>query len=386
MLRQVLNTKYIARQVTVLTKRTYLTENYKCTESFESRLKNPILERVSIDNLYFDIDAKFHQQKKVSAIDIDIYANKIIDDKHTDEIADLVQKLRLTEEASNILESTGHALIRSYIANNQIDALVQILNHRLEYGIYLDNFTANLLLDKLVMEKNWKLAARVATLHCLQEDFENPITNSLSMYSCFMFLENLETFDDLVEQQIEKPKEDLPKSKKKKEEIRIRVGYLRNEYHDNHFDIRNTNHLVGKTLLYLAKELKQSDVLRNNLELLGFALYEHFDEGIKLLETQSSSPFFADTVAIVNKLKAASGEENEIAMKFFNKVDQLSNLQNDKVDLMLEKLVQSAVEGRQSKDIEQQKMVCYYYHSFVMFLNSNFNFVVLGLRIMDKTT
>lgn len=365
MLRQVLNTKYIARQVTVLTKRTYLQENYKCTESFESRLKNPILERVSIENLYFDIDAKFHQQKKVSAIDIDIYANKIIDDKHTDEIADLVQKLRLTEEASNILESTGHALIRNYMENNQIDALVQILNHRLEYGIYLDNFTANLLLDKLVLEKNWKLAARIATLHCLQEDFENPITNSLSMYACFMFADNLETFDDLVEQQIEKPKEDAPKSKKKKEEIRIRVGYLRNEYHDDHFDIRNTNHLVGKTLLYLAKELKPTDVLRNNLELLGYALYEKYEEGAKLLETQSTSPFYADTVAIVNKLKAACGEENEIAMKFFSKVDQLSNLQNDKVDLMLEKLVQSAVEGRQSQDIEQQKMVRFYCHKLI---------------------
>ncbi|CAO1340310.1 unnamed protein product [Diamesa serratosioi] len=357
MLRQVLNTKCIARQVTVIAKRTYLTENYKCTESFESRLKSPILERVSIENLYFDIDAKFHQQKKVSAIDIDIYANKIIDDKHTDEIADLVQKLRLTEEASNILDSTGHALIRSYIENNQINALVQILNHRLEYGIYLDNFTANLLLDKLVTEKNWKLAARVATLYCLQEDFENEITNTLSMYACFMFLDNLETFDDFVEQEIEKPKEELPKSKKKKEEIRIRVGYLRNEYHDDHFDIRNTNHLVGKTLLYLAKELKQNDALKNNLELLGYTLYEKFDDGIKLLETQSSSPFFADAVAIVQKLKAASGEENEIAMKFFNKVDQLNNLQNDKVNLILENLVQSAVEGRQSKDIEQQKMV-----------------------------
>lgn len=301
MWRRTFNSSFL-RDFQALSKRNYLTDSYKLDQAWAARLDTPILQKVNIENLYFEIDSKFAQQKKISPVDVDIYANKIVDNRHMDEIADLMQKLRTTEEATNLFDSTQHALIRNYMENSNWETLVHILNHRQQFGVFLDHFAANMVLDKMIQDKNFKLGARFATLIAIQEDFENPITNYMSLFSCYKFAKNLETFDDLVEKPVEVIEETVPqpKSKKKKEEIRIRVAYLRNPYFDDHFDIKNSNHLMGKTFLYFADEVQASDpTLANSLKLLGYALYEKFDKGNQFLATAKNEAFYKESVEMV---------------------------------------------------------------------------------------
>lgn len=288
----------------------------------------------------------------MSAIDLDIFANKT---EELEEIADLAQKLRLSEEASKVLDSTGHALIRNYYQAEQIEALVPILTRRLEYGIFLDNFSANLILDQLLKKHNYKIAARIATIISLQEDFENTITNSMSLLACYKFLGQLEPFEDLkVLEPVVDP--EASKSKKKKEEIKIRVKYLRNDFYDDHFDIKNTNHLVGKTILYFADTLKD-EVLKNSLQLIGYGLYEKFEEANKFLANNKTS-LYKEAVDFAKGLGNAENLElSDAGKQFFDSLNNVSQLQDGKVDEFLEKLVQETVAEREQNDIEDQKIV-----------------------------
>lgn len=287
---------------------------------------------------------------------LDIFANKIEDHRHMDEMADLMQKLRTTAEASNTFDSSQHALIRNYIDNNNLDSLVHILDHRSAYGIFLDHYSANLLLDKMIQEKNYKFGARFATLIALQEDFDNPIATNMMLYTCYKFMNSIEEFDDLAV----KPEEVVEtKPKKKKEEIKVRVAYLRNPNFDDHFELKNSYHLLGKTFLYLADEVKPwNATLSNSLNLLGFALYEKFEKGIKFLAEAKAEPFFKETVEMVKLLaEKVDLEANENAKQFYEAVNALTSLKEDKVDELIEQAIKKAVSEQEASFIENQKKI-----------------------------
>ena len=346
------------RDIKALSKRNYLTESYKLNQEWAERLKTPILQKVNVENLYVEIDSKFSQQKKISPVDVDIYANKIIDNRHMDEIADLMHKLRSTEEATNLFDSTQHALVRNYIENNNIGSLVHILNHRTDYGVFLDYYTANMLLDELIKQQNFKYGARFATIFALQEEFENPITTWMSLFTCYKFLPNLETFDDLVVKEEEPAAVEKPK--KKKEEIKVRVKFIINPYFDDHFDLKDTNHLLGKTFLYLADEVESTnETLSNSLKLLGYTLYDKFEKGNSFLEKAKQGSFFKETIEIVKSLaeKVENLDANEPAKQFFDTVGTLSSLKEEKVTDLIENHIKNAVKEQEAKDIEQQKKI-----------------------------
>lgn len=168
--------------------RTFLSNEYKCTTEWESRLSSPIMEKIKLDTFYYEIDQTFNQNGKASAIDIDLFVNKVNDDTHIDEIGDLIHRLRKTEETSNSLESTGHAVIRNFIDTNHIDELIQILQNPLEYGIFLDHYIANYIMNECLKKENYSAAARIATFLMLQEDFNNDLTKLFGLYSCYKYL------------------------------------------------------------------------------------------------------------------------------------------------------------------------------------------------------
>lgn len=337
----------------LLSTRTYLSDAYKLTTEWSQRLDTDILRPIKVENFYVDLEMKFNQQKKLSAVDVDILTNKISDYQHHDEMVDIVAKLRRTEEAHKLFDSTQHALVRNFTDGNNLDFLVSVvLNNRESYGVFLDDYTAPLVLDRLIREKNFKLAARAATIWALQEDFSSRMTVNMALFSCYKFLETLEEFDDLKPPPVEEPVEGAPK-KKKKDEIKIRVKYLKNEFYDDHFDIKKTNHLMGKTFLYLADQLSD-EALKNSFKLLGYAIYEKFDSGNEFLTKSSNSAFYKEIVDRVKQF-ATNIDENEPAKQFYESVDKLSSLKSDPVEPIIEKLVQDSVKTDENAIIEQQK-------------------------------
>lgn len=355
------NFRNISREINYFSRRSYLSEAYKLNTEWEKRLVTPILQKINSENLFVDLCSKYQQKRKITAIDVDIYVNKA-DERHLEEAADLVHKLRTTSEASKILDSTQHAVVRLSQSNNE--TLISILNHRLDFGIFLDYYSTNLLLDKFLTEKEYMLAARIATLQMLQESFSHPITKYMSLFACYKFLDNIQTFTDLLPPAPSAQEEavPVPKSKKKPEEKKVRVAYLRNPYFDEHFDITNTNHLVGKTFLQLANEIKKEDeVLSNSLTLLGNALYEKYTDGIKFIEQSQKTGFYKDVIDKVKAVAEKTENPSEEGKKFFDSINSIASLKEDKVEQLIEIRLKNAVTEHESGEIASQKKVfdCY---------------------------
>lgn len=299
--------------------RTFLSDAYKCTEAWQARLESPVLRAIESTPFYFEIEKKYVQHGQMCAVDVDIYANKLNDNQQLDELADIVHKLRLTAETTNTLDSTPHALIRHHLdfGDEHIDELVRILDDRLSYGVFFDTYTANLTLDRLLKLKNYHLAAKVASLQMIQEDFDNEITRTLSLFACYKYLEDPQPFEvpvkaqdprvvkaiaEAIEEHAKKP-EKLKRGKGKKlEEVRIRVKFLRNPYFDDHFDLENSLHLVGKTFLTIARYIKGETAVANSVTLLGHCLYEKYEDGCNFVESLSSpAQLYGESVEFVQK-------------------------------------------------------------------------------------
>lgn len=305
--------------------RFFLSEAYKCTDAWNARLQLPILEKIRPDNFYYDLDTKYQRSGKLCAIDLDILANSMSNKQLLEELCDLVHKLRLTADTQYTLPSTSHAVIRHHLdfgSDAEWSNLIYLLDDRLSYGLFLDSFSANLCLDKMIRAQNYRMAAKVATFLMLQEDFSNAINRALSLYACFKYLQDPQSFDDLVKNaatdeelaaeihaalQERDPKAKKVKKRQQKEEIRVRINYLRNPYFDDHFDLRNSLHLVGKTLLAISRHM--DDAIGNSIRLLGHCYYEKYADGCQLIESLggSSNQLYRDAVEIVkNKIAEVS--------------------------------------------------------------------------------
>lgn len=322
MWKQISRSKFI---ITPKNVRFFLSEAYKCTDVWNARLQLPILKKIRPDNFYYDLDTKYQRGGKLCAIDLDIFAHSISDNKLLDELCDLVHKLRLTADTQFTLPSTSHAVIRHHLdagGDNELANLIYILDDRLSYGVFLDSFSANLCLDKMIRAKNYRMAAKVATFLMLQEDLNNAINRALSLYACVKYLQDPQSFDDLVKNQAndeelaaeihaalqeKDPKVKKAKKRTQKEEIRVRINYIRNAYFDDHFDIRNSLHLVGKTLVEIGRHM--DDAIGNSIRLLGNCYYEKYSDGCQLIESLGDNPnqLYRDAVEIVkNKIAEVS--------------------------------------------------------------------------------
>lgn len=275
--------------------RTFLSDAYRCTDEWKERLNKQLMQKIEVDSFMHTLTRK----SKVCAIDVDILSNKVEQTDRLPELTPLLKNLRSCEEASKTLPSTSYALIRGYLdfGVDELEDLINILEDRLTFGIFLDNHSANLLLDTFLIEQNYRLAARIASLQMLQEDFEHEITRVLSLYACYKYAQKPVPFVATSELETtpsqeasDDVKEPVKKRKKKQQaapDTRVRVSYIRLPYFDDHFDLTNSEHLVGKTLLMIGRKL--DGTIGNSAQLIGYSLYQKYEDGNKFLENIKES-------------------------------------------------------------------------------------------------
>ncbi|CAG9819462.1 unnamed protein product [Phaedon cochleariae] len=244
--------------------RTFLSQAYYCQEVWDRRLNSPILQKVNLDDLYYELESRFLKTRQVSAVEVDIFANAVTDDTFVDELLDILYKLRLTADTGNTLNSTSHAVVRALLRCGKKDDLLNTLDDRLNYGLFLDYYTANLLMDSFYKSSDYASGARVASQLMLQEEYEHPITHSFALLHCYNYLLKPEGWP------IPTPPEEP------EEEVKVRVKFLRNPFDDDHFDLRDPKKIVGKTLAMFNKA--KNDPLSNSFSILGWALFGKLDK------------------------------------------------------------------------------------------------------------
>ncbi|CAH0717223.1 unnamed protein product, partial [Brenthis ino] len=331
-------------------KQTFLTNEYKCTEDWNLQTSSSLLNKVNLNDFYNVLDQNYTSKGVISAIDVDIFANAVKESIYLDELKDLLHKLRLSAETGKTLESTHHATIRNYIEFGNIQDLVHILKDPLNFGIFLDFYTANILLDKLLNEQNYEIAANVASLIMLQEDFSNEITNAMCQYACYKYL--------MTTKEVEKKPSSEPNKKEKIEEIKIRVKFLRNPYFDDHFDLTDLKILSGKTLAWISKI--SNDNVNYNLQILGWVFYQKYNKVLSLCEEIINNKAFKLYPEILEILERESKVEQAGGTDLLEKcIEKLKNasLIEANLDDSIKNTIENAINRTQNKDIACQKQL-----------------------------
>ncbi|KFM70852.1 28S ribosomal protein S27, mitochondrial, partial [Stegodyphus mimosarum] len=256
-------------------RRTILSEAYLCEDAWQRRFEDPLLKNINLAQYFVETDKKFGTKRLASGVDIDIFANCVQSESELDELEHLLYRFRRTKRAVEIMDSTIYATIKIYLKYKQYETLLKILEDRENYGIFPDLFSYNILMDTFLKEKLYKEAAHTAVLMMLQEDFRNKISCVLALYSCQMYLNecSLDSWYPPKEQQ----EEEVENENEDEEEVTlVRVPFIREPWFDDHFDITNPKHLIGKTFYLVGREM--NDPLARTYQLLGLTMYEKWNK------------------------------------------------------------------------------------------------------------
>ncbi|XP_078052009.1 uncharacterized protein LOC144478149 [Augochlora pura] len=331
-------------QETIVSRRSFLSEAYRCTEAWEARLQSPLLQKINPNNLFLEIDYKQSTTGKVSAIDVDLFANTVKDKIQVEELLTTIYNLRLTADTTNTLESTHHATIKYLLDHDMTEEITTTLHDRLNYGIFPDYHCYNILMDTYLKKNDYASAAKIAVLPMLQEDSANPISNALSIYSCYKYLENPEVWikPEVVEDT--------------SEEIKVRVRFLQNPYFDDHFDLTDPRDLVGKTLAFYGKLMKNA--LGRTCQLRGLILYKKYEEISNLIEEWlkdvKDDVVYREVFDLIEKdNESIPKEEIENVMSKLDKLKTQKLCENSLIEA-IENEVKSAVDKQADIDIEEQ--------------------------------
>lgn len=369
--RRILHTKSNFAGV-FLQKQTFLTNEYKCNDAWTSQTLSSVSNKINLNDFYNIIDQNYSSKGVISAIDVDIFSNSLKDSFHLDELKDLLHKLRLSAETGNMLESTHQATIRNYLQFGAVEDLISILKDPLNFGVFLDEYTANILLDKLVTSCNFEQAANVASLIMLQEDNNNEITSALCQYACFKYIMDY----------IKPPEPEVITAKSKKvEEFKIRIKFLRNPYFDDHFDIKDIYTLSGKTLAWMSE--KSSENIKNNLQIIGWLVYRKYDKLLNVCQKTAkltSSKIYGEVIDLIKRDMNYLDTEAKATLSSCISILEKTPPAKISLEESIKNEIENAINKEQTKDIQAQQKVCHHDPNNIILLCKPFDDVLCFIQ------
>ncbi|GAA50130.1 hypothetical protein CLF_104102, partial [Clonorchis sinensis] len=161
-----------------------------------------------------------------------------------------------TQSAIQVVDSTAHAIVRGYLDFQRHEKILKLLRERAYTGVFLDEVSANLLLDHFVDAQEWSAAIEVVWELCLQDYFQSeasisPVTVALALHASKQLIQAGLAEDTFTDSSADNADEEV--------EYKF-VKYIRNPSYDNFFDIQRPRLKLGFTLVHL------SDLFSNRLD------------------------------------------------------------------------------------------------------------------------
>jgi len=261
---------------TLVVTRTIVSQSLEIKEAWQERLKAPVFQKINMGEYFVSLERKFSHEYRGSAVDVDIFANNVNSEAQAEHMEELLHKLRRTPHTVHTLESTNHAAVRAMLDHGELSNLVKMLDDRLNYGLFLDEYTAILTLDKLLDSGELKAAARCASQLMLQEE-DFPLPSALGNLACYKYLRSgrEDAWFYPEEIQVDEDPDEI---------VRVRVPMVPNNYKDNHFDLKDPDRILGKCFIHFNRNAE--DRVGRSLLLLGKYMFGDIDDSVTMLGTE----------------------------------------------------------------------------------------------------